>query len=63
MNFEQFETEDYPRRSCNFKITDSENVVRSMSQNPRFRGPSDKQHAKRALALLKSALQHFYDIH
>ena len=28
-----------------------------------FRGPFDKEHGKRAQALLKSASQHFYHIH
>ena len=34
-----------------------------MSKKSRFRGPFDKQHGKRAQALLKSASQHLYHIH
>ena len=34
-----------------------------MSKKNRFRGPFDKQHGKRAQALLKSASQHLYHIH
>ena len=34
-----------------------------MSKKSRFRGPFDKQHGKRAQALLKSTLQHLDDIH
>ena len=34
-----------------------------MSKKARFRGPFDKQHGKRAQALLKSTLQHLDDIH
>ena len=34
-----------------------------MSKKSCFRGPFDKQHGKRAQALLKSTLQHLDDIH
>ena len=34
-----------------------------MSKKSCFRGPFDKQHGKRAQALLKSASQHHYHIH
>ena len=34
-----------------------------MSKTALFRGPFDKQHGKRAQALLKSASQHHYHIH
>ena len=34
-----------------------------MSKKCRFTGPFDKQHGKRAQALLKSASQHHYHIH
>ena len=34
-----------------------------MSKNSHFRRPFDKQHGKRAQALLKSASQHLYHIH
>ena len=58
-----FDEKDGRQRFCNFQITDSENVVRKMSKEPRFREPFDKQHGKRAEALLKSASQHLYHIH
>ena len=47
-NFEHFDKKDDVHRFCNFEITDSENVVRKMSKEPRFREPFDKQHGKRA---------------
>ena len=47
-NFEHFDKKDDAHRFCNFEITDSENVVRKMSKEPRFREPFDKQHGKRA---------------
>ena len=62
-NFEHFDKKDDVHRFCNFEITDSENVVRKMSKEPRFREPFDKQHGKRAEALLKSVSQHLYHIH
>ena len=34
-----------------------------MSKNSHFRRPFDKEHGKRAQALLKSASQHLYHIH
>ena len=34
-----------------------------MPKKSRFRGPFDKQHGKRAQAMLKSASEHFYHIH
>ena len=34
-----------------------------MSKKSRFRGPFDKQHGKRAQALVKSASQQLYHIH
>ena len=34
-----------------------------MRKKSRFRGPFDKQHGKRAQAMLKSASEHFYHIH
>ena len=43
-----FDEKDGRQRFCNFQITDSENVVRKMSKEPRFREPFDKQHGKRA---------------
>ena len=62
-NFEYFEKKDDAHRFCNFKITDSEYVIWKMPKEPRFRGPFDKQHGKRAGALSKSAWQHVYHIH
>ena len=38
----------------------SENVIREMSKKFRFRGPFQKEHGKRAKALLKSEWQHLY---
>ena len=43
---------------CTSDITDSENTVRQLSQKSHFKEPFDKQHGKRAQALLKSASQH-----
>ena len=63
LNFEYFETKYAPLTSCVSQITASENVVRKMSKKSCFRGPFDKQHGKRAQALLKSASQHLYHIH
>ena len=54
-NFKYFEKKDAARRFCISKITDFENVVRSMSKKSRFGGPLAKQHGKRAQALLNSA--------
>ena len=34
-----------------------------MPKKSRFRGPFEKQHGKRAQAMLKSASEHFYHIH
>ena len=61
-NFEYFDKKDDVHRFCNFKITDSENVVRKMSKKPRFREPFDKKHFKGAQAVLKSSSQHLYAI-
>ena len=63
LNFKYFETKYYPHRFFISEITDSKNVVRKMSKKSRFREPFDKQHGKRAQALLKSASQHLYHIH
>ena len=54
---------DDPHRFCISEITDMEIVVRYLSKNSRFRGPFDKQHGKRAQALLKSASFHLCYIH
>ena len=58
INFKYFEKNDDPHRFCNFEITDSQNVVRSMSKKSCFRGLFDNHHGKRAEALLKAASQH-----
>ena len=63
LNFKHFEEKDGPHRFCISEITDFENVLRSMSKMSRFRGPFEKQHGKRAQALLKSASQHLYHIY
>ena len=52
-----------PQSFCHFEITDSENVVREMPKKSRLREFFDKQHGKRAKALLKSASQHLYHMH
>ena len=38
------------------------NVIRYMSKKPRFKGPFDRQHGKRAQTLLQSERQHGYHI-
>ena len=62
-NFEHFYKKDDAHRFCNFGITDSKNVVISMSKKSRLRGSFDKQHGKRLEPLLKSTSQHLYHIH
>ena len=62
LNFKYFEKKDDPDRFCISEITDSENVVRYMSKKSRFRGPFDKQHGKRAEALLRSVSEHLVHI-
>ena len=52
-----------PHIFCISKITDSENVVRTMPKKSHFRGPLYKQHGKHAPALLKSPWHHLYQIH
>ena len=63
LNSNFFGKKDDPHRFCISEITDMENVVRYLSKNSRFRGPFDKQHGKRAQALLKSASFHLCYIH
>ena len=53
-SLEHVEKKNEGHKFWNFEIKESENIVRSMSKNPRFRGPFNKQHDKRAQALLKS---------
>ena len=62
-NFEHFDKKDDAHRFCNFEITHSENVVRKISKNLRLREPFNKQHAKWAEPVLKSASQDLYHIH
>ena len=60
--FEYKKRKDDPHRFSISEITRSENVIRSMSKKYDFRRPFDKQHGKRAKALLKSASEHLYHI-
>ena len=62
-NFEHFYKKDDAHRFCNFGITDSKNVVISMSKKSRLRGSFDKQHGKRLEPLLKYTSQHLCHIH
>ena len=62
-NFRNFDRRDDAHRFSNFEITDSENVVREMSEKSPLGIPFDEQHGKRAKALLKFASQHLYPIH
>ena len=48
---------------CNFKITDSENLVGWMSKKASLRESFNKQHGKLSQALLQSASQLLYHIH
>ena len=61
INFQHFEKKDNPHSFCISQITDCE--LPKKSKNTRFRGPFDKQHGKRAQALLKSTPYHLYHIH
>ena len=58
LNFKYFGKKSNFRRFCISKIKDCEKVVRSMSKKSSFRGSFDKQHGKRAQALLKSQSKH-----
>ena len=58
LNFKYFGKKSNFRRFCISKIMDCEKVVRSMSKKSSFRGSFDKQHGKRAQALLKSQSKH-----
>ena len=62
-NLECWENKDDPHSFCIFENTDSENVVREMPKKSCFWRLFDKQHGKRAKALLKSASEHLYLIH
>ena len=53
--FQRFEKKYDTHSFCISEITNSENLVRSMSKKSRFKGPFEKQQGKRAQALLKSA--------
>ena len=63
LNFKHFEKKDNPHSICSSEIKDSEYVARKISKNFSFSGPFNKQHGKRAQALLKSASQQLYDFH
>ena len=63
LNFKCFEEKYDHHRFRTSDIMDSENVVRWMSKNSRFREPLAKHQGKRAQSLLNSALQHLYHIH
>ena len=63
LNFEHFEKKDDSHSFCVSEIRDCENVVRWMSKKCCFRGQFDKQHGKRAQALLKSLSQNLYHLH
>ena len=63
LNFKNFEKKDDSHSICSSEITDSKHVARRISKNFSFRGSLDKQHGKRAQALLKSASQHLDHIY
>ena len=63
LNFEHYDKKGDAHRFCNFEITDSENVVRKLSELPRLREPFDKHDDKLSEALLKSSSQSLYHIH
>ena len=63
LNFEHFEKKHDTQSFCISEFANSENVVRYICKECHFRLPFDKQHGKRAQALLKSASQHLYHIH
>ena len=63
LNFEHFTKKDDRHSFCISEITHSENVVRYMSKKSRFRGPFNKEHGKRAQAVLKPPSLHLYYIH
>ena len=46
-NLEYFEKKDDAQSFCISAITDSENVIREMSEKSHFTRPFDKQHGKR----------------
>ena len=62
LNFEHLEKKDDSHNFCISEIMHSENVVRLMPKKSRFRGAFEKQHGKRAQALLKSVSYHLYHI-
>ena len=63
LKFKRYEQKDDTLMFCVSEITDQENVVRSMRKKFHFRRPFDKQHGKRAQALLKSESHYPYQIH
>ena len=62
LNFKYFEKKDDPHSFCIAEITNSQNVVTSMSKKSRFRGAFDIQHGKRAQELLKFTSDTLYNI-
>ena len=62
LNFKYFESNDDRHRFCISEITDSENVLISISKKSRVRGPFEKQLRKREQTLLKSGSQQIYHI-
>ena len=60
--FEHFFKKEDSHRFYISEFTESKNLVRLIPKKSRFRGPFEKQHGKRAQALLKSASQHVYHI-
>ena len=63
INFKYLEQKHYRHSPFLSGNTDSDNVVRKMSKESRFRRPIDKQHGKRAQAQLKPPSQHLYHIY
>ena len=61
--FEHFFKKEDSHRFYISEFTESKNLVRLIPKKSRFRGPFEKQHGKRAQALLKSAWHHPYHIH
>ena len=63
LDFKHFFRKDDPHCLFISKITDRENLVRSMPKNSSFKGSFGKEHCKRAQTLLKFAWQHLYQIY
>ena len=63
LNFSHFQIKDDPHSRCISQITDSEKLVRSISENFRIKGSFGKQQGKLAQTLLKFERQHLYHIY